>query len=186
MQQRMATVMAQGIIPGLALLPDTMDKPAARLQVLVTAMQESKLKDRRQIVWVIEHGQRVLRPLGPAKSLWQAELGGGMVAGVRTHVATAPHAARVYAARGIKTVSNKAIWDAIENDDVLAAALARLLVYSDPLAVPDPGNEEAAWRFYLRTWRPGAYTNGTAEKRAELRAEWSGHHRMARTFLGLL
>ena len=101
-----------------------------------------------------------------------------MVQGVRMHEATRDKAKLLYKARGVQP-NNQAIWDAIENDDVLAAGLARLLLWSDPKALPKLGDVEGAWQLYLRTWRPGAYTNGTPAKRAELREKWTGNYAKA-------
>lgn len=169
-------ITVEGINPALALLGPSFDSKEARVMLLAIALQESNLEHRRQLVG------KPPTPTGPAKSFWQGERGGGMVAGVRTHPATAKHAARVYAARGV-AANNAAIWDAIENDDVLAAALARLLLYSDPASLPKLGHVEAAWDYYLRTWRPGAYTNGTPAKRAELREKWGKNYAEALTYV---
>ncbi|CAB3663310.1 Uncharacterised protein [Achromobacter denitrificans] len=168
------TIVRTAIDPALALLPPRMDTPAARIMLLATGLQESKFKDRRQLVG------NPPRPVGPAKSLWQAELGGGMVHGVRLHVATRATAAHLYQARGVPA-RDAAIWDAIEHDDVLAAGLARLLLWSDPGRLPAVGDTEGAWALYLRTWRPGAYARGTPTQRAELRAKWAGNHAQALT-----
>ena len=116
--------------------------------LLAIGLQESRFLHRRQLVG------KPPEPTGPAKSFWQGERGGGMVQGVRMHEATRDKAKLLYKARGVQP-NNQAIWDAIENDDVLAAGLARLLLWSDPKALPKLGDVEAAWQLYLRTWRPG-------------------------------
>ncbi|RSF08795.1 hypothetical protein [Achromobacter aegrifaciens] len=166
------TVIGTAINPALALLPAKMDTPAARVQMLATGLQESRFVDRRQLVG------RPPRPIGPAKSFWQAEQGGGMVHGVRLHEATSAAAAQLYQVRGVP-VRDAAIWNAIEHDDVLAAGLARLLLWSDPGRLPPVGDEEGAWRLYLRTWRPGAYDRGTPAQRAELRAKGGRNYAQA-------
>lgn len=142
------TIIRTAIDPALALLPPRMDTPAARIMLLATGLQESKFKDRRQLVG------NPPRPVGPAKSFWQAEQGGGMVHGVRLHVATRAAAAHLYQARGVPA-RDAAIWDAIEHDDVLAAGLARLLLWSDAWRLPAVGDVQGAWDMYIRTWRPG-------------------------------
>jgi hypothetical protein len=38
---------------------------------------------------------------------------------------------------------------------VLAAGVARLLLYTNPAPLPPVGNAEAAWLYYVNTWRPG-------------------------------
>lgn len=142
----LAEVTERAINPALALLPPKMDSAQARVQLIAIGLQESRFVYRRQIV----NGQ----PIGPAKSFWQAEKGGGMVKGVRTHPGTRELAAHVYAARGVRRLDSS-IWDAIEHDDVLAAALARLLLYTDPYKLPALGHEQEAWELYVRTWKPG-------------------------------
>lgn len=147
----------QGLDPALRLLPCKMDTPEARVIVLTIGLQESRFAYRRQVIDVKDPatGDVVQKALGPAKSFWQAEQGGGMVHGVRVHPATKDLAQVLYSARQVKP-TDRAIWNAIEHDDVLAAGLARLLVYSDPLPLPKLGDIEGAWKLYsLRTWKPG-------------------------------
>lgn len=144
----MTRIPKASILNGLKLLPPGMDTPAARVMLAAIGLQESRFTDRRQLVGSPPG------PTGPAKSYWQAEQGGGMVHGVRVHAGTQKLAADVYRARGVKA-EDQAIWDAIENDDVLAAALARLLLWTDPKPLPAINDAEGAWQLYLRTWRPG-------------------------------
>ena len=158
----------QAITPALALLPARMSSPEAEVMLLAIGLQESELKHRRQ------HGN------GPARSLWQAEQGGGMVAGLLGfHNQDVQDLARgLCAVRGVPA-QPRAVWEAIEHDDVLAAGLARLLLFTDPAKLPGLGDEEGAWQLYLRTWRPGAFTRGTATKRAELRHKWAKNYAQA-------
>lgn len=142
----LAQITERAIDPALRLLPPKMDSLPARIQLLTTGLQESRFLYRRQIV----NG----KPTGPAKSFLQGERGGGLVHGVRTHPATKDLAAVLYEARQVKP-TDLAIWNAIENDDVLAFGLGRLLLYSDPQKLPALGDWQGAWRLYLRTWRPG-------------------------------
>ena len=134
--------------------------------LLAIGLQESLFVHRRQLGG------------GPARSFWQGERGGGMVQGVRTHDATEKYATLFYVARGVEP-NNEAIWKAIEHDDVLAAGLARLLLWSDPGRLPSTTDVEGGWKLYLKTWRPGAYDRGTAEQRAELRAKWGRNYAAA-------
>ncbi|CAB3869920.1 hypothetical protein [Achromobacter deleyi] len=173
----LTTITDEAITPALALLPANMDTAEARLMLLAIGLQESRFIERRQLVGSPP------RPTGPAKSFWQAEQGGGMVRGVRTHAGTRHLAALVYRARGV-AADDQAIWNAIEQDDVLAAALARLLLWSDPGRLPGIGDEEGAWLLYLRTWRPGAYSRGTPEERAALRKKWASNHTQAYIEIG--
>ena len=164
----------QAITPALALLPARMSSPEAEVMLLAIGLQESRFQHRRQLVGSPP------RPTGPAKSFWQAELGGGMVTGLlRYHDDRVRDlAVGLCAVRGVDP-SPRAVWEAIEHDDVLAAGLARLLLYTDPARLPGLGDEEGAWQLYLRTWRPGAFTRGTAKKRAELRQKWTRNYAQA-------
>lgn len=129
-----------GIDGGLALLPAKMDTKEARVMLLAIGGQESNLQDRRQIA-------------GPARGLWQFERGGG-THGVLVHPATAVLATKVCTARNVKPDA-AIVWAEFEHDDILAAAFARLLLWTDPRPLPEIGDQEGAWRLYLRTWRPG-------------------------------
>lgn len=142
--------------------------------LLAGGLQESLFKHRRQLVGSPP------KPVGPAKSYWQAEQGGGMVAGLlRYHDDRVRDlAVGLCAVRGVDP-SPREVWDAIEHDDVLAAGLARLLLYTDPARLPGLGDKEGAWQLYLRTWRPGAFNRGTAAKRAELRQKWAKYYAQA-------
>lgn len=149
------------VADALLLLPAKMTSPQAELMLLAIGLQESRLTHRRQIG-------------GPARGLWQFERGGG-VAGVLRHPVSRDHAVRVCDARGVAPVT-ELVYQRLEHDDVLAAAFARLLLYTDPSRLPGLGDEEGAWQLYLRTWRPGAFTRGTAAKRAELRQKWANNY----------
>lgn len=126
--------------PAFALLPSVMDSPEARVMLLAIGGQESNLEYRRQV-------------FGPARGLWQFERGGG-VRGVLEHPATRGHARRVCRARGIQA-SARFVHPSLERDDILAAAFARLLLWTDPQPLPRIGDEGDSWGLYIRTWRPG-------------------------------
>jgi hypothetical protein len=132
------------------LLPAWMHSSDADALSVTIALQESRCTTRRQLI--VKDGK--LQPLGPAKGIHQGELGGGLCAGVPSHHATAAHAASVLAARGVAN-NPRAIWNALEHDDVLSFALARLLLFTDPAKIPSLCDVDGAWRYYLRTWRPG-------------------------------
>lgn len=140
------------VVPaGLALLPKTCDSPAARAMLIAIALQESRLASRWQIV---AGGGK-----GPARGLLQFEQGTrasrGGVWGVYLHKTSASLLAPVCHARGVP-LEPGAIWRALETDDVLAVAVARLLLLTDPYPLPQRGEYDAAWRLYAdRTWRPG-------------------------------
>lgn len=88
---------------------------------------------------------------GPARGFWQFERAGG-VAGVMAHRATQARARALAELCGVSWDA-RAIWEALETDDRLAAGFARLLLWTDPRALPT--TQSAAWQCYLRNWRPG-------------------------------
>jgi hypothetical protein len=47
------------------------------------------------------------------------------------------------------------VYEAIEHQDVLACAFARLLLWTSPRALPTSEQPDHGWREYLATWRPG-------------------------------
>lgn len=130
---------------GLALLPSAMDTPAARVMLLAIGLQESRFTHRAQI---INGGGK-----GPARGLWQFERGGGC-AGVVRHNASRYWMSEVCKARGVG-FDSASIWRALETDDVLAAAAARLLLFTDPKRLPGVSDRQGAWDLYTRVWRPG-------------------------------
>lgn len=130
----------------LLLLPAKMTSPQAEVMLLAIGLQESRFTHRRQIG-------------GPARGFWQFEKGGG-AAGVLRHAASRDHAVRVCDARGVAPVAEQ-VYQRLEHDDILAAAFARLLLWTDPGKLPELGEADSAWRLYLRTWRPGKPHPGT-------------------------
>ncbi len=129
----------------LTLLPRAMTSDPARVMLYAIGLQESRFEHRRQIV----NG----KPIGPAKGFWQFERGGGCK-GVVEHQASRYWMHRVCMDRGVQ-FNATAIWHAIEHDDVLAAAAARLLLFTDPRKLPAVSEPREAWNLYMRTWRPG-------------------------------
>ena len=134
-----------------ALLPTKMDSRQARIVHAAIGYQESRYDHRRQIITVAREGKKVNVPEGPAMGFWQFESGGG-VKGVMHHASTSALAKQVCAARNV-AFEQDAIWKALQVDDVLAAAFARLLMWTD--SSPLPFSESGAWHMYIRTWRPG-------------------------------
>lgn len=129
------------IVPALAALgARRYDSPQARVLMLAIALQESALATRRQ-------------KGGPARGLWQFELGGG-VSGVLQHAETKDAAAILCRRQRVKADA-RSVYSALEADDLLAAGFARLLLFSDPAPLPAIGDEAAAWAYYKRNWRPG-------------------------------
>lgn len=129
------------INPALALLPKHMDSPQARVMLLAIGLQESRFEYRRQM------GN------GPARGFWQFEQNGG-VRGCVNHPASSGLLRQICVARGV-AFEPRAIWAALERDDVLAAVVARLLLYTDPRPLPALDDAQGAWDCYYRNWRPG-------------------------------
>ncbi|MDH0092736.1 hypothetical protein N7373_14890 [Achromobacter mucicolens] len=138
-------MLKKAVIPALQLLPRKMDSPAARIMLLSIGLQESRFTHRQQIG-------------GPARGFWQFEKGTrasrGGVWGVFLHAASKGHLAALCKARGV-ACDPDAIYSALEYDDILAAGVARLLLWTDPKALPAIGDADAGWALYLRVWRPG-------------------------------
>lgn len=130
----------QLIDTSMQLLPARMDSAKARVMLLAIGLQESRFEHTHQIG-------------GPAHGYWQFESGGG-TKGVMTHPASREHARSVCNALSVPW-ERSAIFDAIEHDQVLACAFARLLLWTDPRSLPEVGAQTAAWDTYVWNWRPG-------------------------------
>jgi len=136
------------LTPALNILPSKMDSKEARVMLMAIALQESALQHRWQVVNLQRQDD-----MGPARGLLQFERGGG-VYGVLNHVSTRKYAHEVCKARGIEPNIN-VVYEALHKDDILAAAFGRLLLWTDPQALPTLGDSKAAWDLYMRCWRPG-------------------------------
>ncbi|AUM59790.1 hypothetical protein [Pseudomonas phage PMBT14] len=127
-----------------SLLPPKMNTQAAAQVVLAICYQESHLRTRRQIGG------------GPARGLAQFEKGNqaskGGVWGVMNHYIVGPIAKAVCEQLGVKSDVDS-VYNELEFNDVLAFALARLLLWTSP--APLPTTQQAAWDVYLKTWNPG-------------------------------
>lgn len=151
------------LTPAAELLPPRLDSFEARVMLLTIGQQESRFQYRRQM------GD------GPARGFWQFERGGG-VKGILNHQATRGPLHMVCAARDV-TFEITPIWATLETDDILAACCARLLLLSDPKALPAVHDVDGAWNLYaLRTWRPGKPHRET----------WDGYHLASRRALGIV
>lgn len=124
----------------LEYLPPRMTSDAARVVLLAIGLQESRFQYRRQI-------------RGPARGFWQFERGGG-VRGVMQFPTTAAPAREAATRYGVEPTVD-AVYNALEHQDELACAFARLLLWTDPQALPSASNVGGGWQLYLRTWRPG-------------------------------
>lgn len=139
----------QAVFPSLqALLPEFYDTPEARAMLLAIALQESGLRHRRQI-----GSYTGKTPVyGPARSWWMFERIG--VQGVLDHRASYSSARDV--ARMLEYPVDAAVLHfAMENNDILACAVARLLLRAHPDNLPGRMEMEKGWEQYLALWRPG-------------------------------
>lgn len=139
-----AELLREGINPALDLLAKVAGIPQsneARVLMLAIAGQESAWHYRQQIG-------------GPAHSFWQFELGGG-VWGVINHASTRDKIRAVCEALSVPCNAD-AIYKAMtDENDVLDACMARLLLWTDPHALPKIGEYVQSWNYYERNWRPG-------------------------------
>lgn len=138
--------------------------PAARL-MLAIGLQESRLEHRRQVV---SGGAEA----GPAVSFWQGEVTGGLILTLK-HSSTAKHMKAICEAYNVQPTP-AGLWEAMRYQDIVAAAAARLLIYTLPGALPKTAEE--GWAQYLRAWRPGKPHPET----------WAGHWATAGEAVGVV
>lgn len=127
------------IVPAMSLLPAKMDSPAARALVLAICLQESDLRHRAQIG-------------GPARSYAMFELRSGALLDVLNKPSTREPARDLCAALDVEPTAS-AVYEAMQFNDVLAAGVTRLYLWTSPL--PMPIDLDLAYQFYLAVWRPG-------------------------------
>ena len=125
---------------GLGLLPRVMTSDEALVMMIAIGLQESRFVHRKQIG-------------GPALGFWQFEKHGG-VKGVMQHASSKKHAERVCTKLSIP-FDRTVIYNSLAYNDPLAAAFARLLLWTDPKPLPELGDVNGAWDYYIRNWRPG-------------------------------
>lgn len=135
-----AWLLRHAIEPALELLPWKMGQDAARPMLLAIALQESRIKYRRQIG-------------GAARGFWQFEMPG--VVEVMTNRSTRHHIDSVVGALAYDGADATDLWEAIEHNDILAAAFARCLLWTLPDPLPGRDDHREGWRQYLAAWRPG-------------------------------
>lgn len=131
----------------------------ARVMLLAIALQESGLTHRAQVV---DGGGK-----GPARGFWQFEKNG--VLGVLKHPMSEPFAAKLCFDVALP-VEVEPVWQRLEDDDVLACAFARLLLFTDRAPLPQVGEDLLSWQYYVRNWRPGKPHP----------TRWPGNYRRAR------
>ena len=161
----MSTIVRMAINEALTvLLPVKMNTQGSRLMMLAIQKQEDPEERRYQVVKRVAGTlpENIIGPKtakGPARSLWQFEIGNEKsragVYGVLSHRSTSTHI-RLICEHYNVPATPKACWEAIEHSDVLAACFARLLLWSDPLPLPAINDPEQAFQHYLRARRPGA------------------------------
>ena len=125
----------RAVEPGLALLPGYMISDSARVMLMAIAGQESNWANRAQVG-------------GPARGYWQFEQ--AAVEAVLSQTSSL--------AQAVLDTCNIPITDAmtaIQYNDPLACAFARLLLWFDPAPLPMIGNVTAGFDYYQRCWRPG-------------------------------
>lgn len=133
------------------LLPPRMDSPAARAILTTIGRQESRFEHRIQLIGNHRRWWESLK--GPARGMWQFERAG--VRGVLQHPASRDHARQVLEALRYPA-KVRVIHRALAHNDILACCIARLLLWTDPHALPTPAAPASeSWAYYLRTWRPG-------------------------------
>lgn len=157
-------------VPAMTVLPARLYTPAACRLVLAICLHESGgLKHRRQVVRY-ERLPGIDDPVplyGPARGWAQFEEIG--VAEVLRHPASNLWAATAAAALGYDGAPVADIHAAVEHNDALAIAIARLALWRLPEALPT--DEEEAWAQYVRIWAPGSVTEG-GQRAEEARARW--------------
>ena len=137
------------LAPALSLLPPQMDSQSARAMILTIGLQESRFEHRRQI-------------RGPARGFWQFETNG--VRGVMQHGVTRRPINEVLHRLGYRADEATNIQPILEHNDILAAAFARLLLWTLPQRLPTPVQPIQGWDQYLDAWRPGKPHSHTWER----------------------
>jgi hypothetical protein len=136
------------------LLPARFDSPNVRHQLIAISGQEADLRHRWQVVDAA-HPERK----GPARGLWQFELGSRVtcsgVTGVYWHRSSMKWLDVACRRAGV-AFTPRAIWQALEDHDELACAVARCLLLTDPRPIPNTGDVWGGWDCYHRNWNPGA------------------------------
>jgi hypothetical protein len=133
------------IRPGLRLLTEisgkvSMQSQAAEVMLVAIGLQESGFRHRHQIG-------------GPAHGFWQFERNGGVKGVLRHHSTSATIGA--YLEELELPTDVEGVFEILPWSEMAQVGLARLLLWSDPAALPLIGFQSGAWDFYLRNWRPG-------------------------------
>jgi len=129
--------MLRVIEPGLALVPGYMACDQSRVLLMAIAGQESNWSERRQSG-------------GPALGYWQFEQSG--VTGVLAGVSSGAVLRSILATLDLDATE---VWLAVQYNDPLACAVARLCLWNDVAPLPAVGDIDQAWDYYFVNWRPG-------------------------------
>lgn len=124
---------------------------AADVLVMTIAGQESGGWMYRRQIGI---GQYYPQKVG-ARGYWQFEsTWGGPVALNDVVQKAGVQLAVVCKALDIPT-DEHALYEAVAWNDMLACAMARLLLWIHPAPLPAVGAKEAAWQYYVAQWKPG-------------------------------
>ena len=132
------------------LFPEHLMDSNAQAMMLAIGLQESDLKHRQQLIGRNRNWWQSIN--GPATGFWQFEKIG--IKGVIEHRTAGPMFKTVCDLLGYPTNVN-VIHKAVINNDILAVALARCLLWMVPEKLPGVGEAAKAWDQYLSAWRPG-------------------------------
>lgn len=137
-------ILVHTIPAAYSLLPAHMRSTESTAMLLAIGLQETRFLARRQ------------QGNGPARSFWQFEPGNkGGFAGVFRHPRTQNSATFVVTSLRYSATDIEAARRASEHNDVLACAMARLLLWTSPSRLPAREEVAYGWQQYLNIWRPG-------------------------------
>ncbi len=141
----MIDLVSRFVLPSaFAVLPSYMQSREASALLLAIGLQESRFRDRRQ------------KDFGPARGFWQFEKHGG-IKGVSTHAATRDLLGdALQKLRYAKLIGNiDELYYVVEDNDVVAAVFARLLLWTVPKQLAKETDPNGGWLQYVEGWRPG-------------------------------
>lgn len=109
--------------------------------MLMIALQESNLMHRNQY------------PVAFAKGFWQFERSG--CHGLWLHNESKPLLLAVANEIRYPLKTSIDLWEGVENNDTIAVAAARALLWTDPKPLPSMKDIDKCWKYYINNWRPG-------------------------------
>lgn len=159
----MIDLFARYLIPAAyAVLPPMMNSPKATAMLLSIGGIESGFRERRQLGG------------GPARGFFSFERSGG-IKGVVTHPDTRDYLrSALVALRYEKAIGQTVLlYQAVEQNDVLATVFARLLLWTVDAPLPGREDYDESWRQYYSSWRPGK----------PHRSAWNAHYALAHSIV---